>query len=570
MKKKLKLILVIFAASLLLYTAIWFAILISLSNSINQQYSNRYIDAKIFNNNEPYFIKFSKVRPYGFPFKFAIAIINWSEESSTRKVEFNSPIHMGYDLLAQHLFLSFGGEAIGRHKPVERGFGVKFNNKESILSAKIPLSFQLFKIIWFKISGQKRDLFEIINLIEIFKFRSDKVEIFDLIDNQKLYDEDYTLFSLAFDKSKYYLDKGDFLENIPQKLDIIYSTKISESNLEDRTIPAGLLLYRFAWPHSFTFESKFYIKTKALNFNAKNINDWAKDFEIGIDYAKIISDICEGSTQLLYKGAVDDLGNNNIVLKIDSQIKLKQDFIEKLLNAIKTYNDKQAYLLKLSKLDSANEELVYIINNKDKFDFTPLENRVYEFALDVNLVTELNKVTRAQINNLSLFSGSSGFNFTNESTVNILKKSVSKGVIIFNNYFKIIDILGAYFYNLGKFKAFSDESRELYKDALKSFLRTISDHPDSNSTDISFEYELDLSNLNNTKIGMIDDINKIIPLYYLSLYKSAVEKVEVGDNIKEKMQELIPDFAQHQKILEQFSLPQFQEITQSLWEEIIK
>ncbi|WP_342270258.1 hypothetical protein [Rickettsia endosymbiont of Orchestes rusci] len=565
MKKKLKLVLIIAATIILIYSGIWFAILISLSNLINQQYSNRYIDAKIFNNNEQYFIKFSKVRPYGFPFKFAIAIINLSEESSTRKVEFNSPIHIGYDLLAQHLFLSFRGEAIGRHKPVEIGFGVKFNNKESILSAKIPLNLKLFKILW-----QKKDLFEIINLIEIFKFRSNKVEIFDLIDNQKLYDEDYTLFSLAFDKSKYYLDKEDFLENLPQKLDIIYSTKISESNLEGRTIPAGLLLYRFAWPNSFTFESKFYIKTKALNFNAQNINDWAKDFEIGIDYAKIISDICEGSTQLLYKGVVDDLGNNNIVLKIDSQIKLKQDFIEKLLNTIKTYNDKQAYLLKLSKLDSANEELIYIINNKDKFDFTPLENRVYEFALDVNLVTELNKVTRAQINNLSLFSGSSGFNFTNESTVNILKKSVSKGVIIFNNYFKIIDILGSYFYNLGKFKAFSDESRELYKNALKSFLRTISDHPDSNSTDISFKYELDLSNLNNTKIGMIDDINKIIPLYYLSLYKSAVEKVEAGDNIKEKMQELIPDFAQHQKILEQFSLPQFQEITQSLWEEIIK
>ncbi|WP_341793983.1 MULTISPECIES: hypothetical protein [unclassified Rickettsia] len=560
MKKKLKLVLIIAATIILIYSGIWFAILISLSNSINQQYSNRYIDAKIFNNNEQYFIKFSKVRPYGFPFKFAIAIINLSEESSTRKVEFNSPIHIGYDLLAQHLFLSFRGEAIGRHKPVERGFGVKFNNKESILSAKIPLNLKLFKILW-----QKKDLFEIINLIEIFKFRSNKVEIFDLIDNQKLYDEDYTLFSLAFDKSKYYLDKEDFLENLPQKLDITYATKISESNLENRTIPAGLLLYRFAWPEKFTFDSKFYIETKATNFN-----DLAKDLEIKIDYAKIVSDSYEGSASLLYKGKLEDLGNNNIALKIDSKIKLNQGFIERLLNTIKTYNNKQAYLLKLAKLDNTNEELVYIINNKDKFDFTPLENRVYTFTLDVDLVTELNRVTRAQINNLSLFSGSSGFNLTNETTVNILKKSASKGIIIFNNYLKIIDIIGPYFYNLGRFKDFSDESRAVYKDALKAFLRTISDHPNSNSTDISFEYELDLANSNNSKIGKIDDINNIMPLYYLSLYKSAVEKVEPGDNIKEKMQELIPDFNKHQKILEQLMLPEFQEIDKNLWQEIIK
>ncbi|MFY9589870.1 hypothetical protein [Rickettsia endosymbiont of Halotydeus destructor] len=564
MKKKLKLILALLVTLLLSYTAIWFALLFSLSNYINKQYANRYIDAKELNINEPYFIKFSKVKPQGFPFKFAINIINWSEESATRKIETNFPIHIGYDLLKQHLFLSFSGEAIGWHKPIERGFGVKYNNKGNILSVKIPLSFRLFKIFWYQ-----KDLFEVVNLIKNLKFQSDKIEIFDLVDNKKLYEEDYTLFFLAFNKSKYYLNKEDFLNNIPQKLDITYSTKILESNLVDRIIPAGLLFYRFAWPEKFTFDSKFYIETKTSNFN-----DLAKDLAIKINYAKITSNNYEASASLLYKGKLDDLGNNNIALKIDSQIKLNQGFIEKLLNNIKTYseiyNNRQAYLLNLTELKGTEEELIYIINNKDKFDFTPLENRGYTFALDIDLITQLNQVTRAQINNLSLFSGNSGFNLTNETTLNILKKSVSKGIVIFNNYCKIIDMLSPYFYNLGKFKDFSDESRVVHKSALQSFLKTISDHPNSTSNDISFEYELDLANFNNSKIGKIDDINKIIPLYYLSLYKSAMREVKPGDNIKEKMQELIPDFNQHQKILEQLILPEFQEINKNLWQEIIK
>ncbi len=60
---------------------------------------------------------------------------------------------------------------------------------------------------------------------------------------------------------------------------------------------------------------------------------------------------------------------------------------------------------------------------------------------------------------------------------------------------------------------------------MKSFLKTISDHPNSsNLIDASIEYVFDLSDLNKAKIGNIDDINKLIPLYYLSLYQAAVKK----------------------------------------------
>ncbi|WP_419235560.1 hypothetical protein [Rickettsia endosymbiont of Nabis limbatus] len=556
MKKTLKIIFFVSILAVLTYGILWFAILFSLSNSINQKYSDTYLN---IDDSQQYFVKFSKAKPYGFPFKFGISIINWQEESVNRKIEFNSPINIGYDLLKQQIFVDFSGEAVGRFKPIERGFGVKFYNDNCILSAKMPLSLGLFKIV-----KEKKDFFEIINFIEDVKFTLNKAEIFDLVDNKKLYEEDHTLFNLEFDKSKYYTSKQDFLDNIPQKLEINYDTEIIHSDLEDRIIPAGLLLYRLAWHNNFKFSANFLITAGNPNFK-----DFAKDLTIEITNAQINSNSFENNINLLYKGKLDGLGNNNVNLLIDSKFKLKQDSITSFLSFIRKYYDRQNYLLTLSDNESyksLNSKLSYVLDSNQEFDFSILENREYDFKLNASLFTELNKLTRAQINALSLYSNRTGFNITNETLVSVFKDSYSKGDIIANNYPKIMEVLSSYIN-----KNLSEESKEIYKNAFISFFKTISDHPNSsNLTDVSFEYNFDLSDLNKTKIGTIDDINKILPLYYLSLYQAAVKEVKTGDNLKEKIMELIPDFKEHQKILEKCMLPGFQDINETMWQEITK
>ncbi|XVN40417.1 MAG: hypothetical protein RCO49_06250 [Rickettsia endosymbiont of Argas persicus] len=561
MKKTLKIIFIVSTFLILAYSILWFAVLFSLSNSINQKYSNTYIN---FDDSQQYFVRFSKVKPYGFPFKFGISVIDWQEESINRRIEFNSPIHIGYDLLKQHLFVDFSGEALGRFKPVERGFGVKFYNGNSLLSAKMPLSLKLLKII-----KRKKSYFEIINFIENVKFTSGKVKIFDLVDNKKLYEEDHTIFTLSVDKNKYYKNKQDFLDNVPQKLEINYDTEVIQSDLEDRTIPAGLLLYRLAWDNNFKFSANFLVTTNNLSFK-----DFAKDLTIKITNAKISSNSFENNTNLLYKGKLDDLGNNNIHILLDSRLKINQDFIASLLNIIKKYYERQAYLLEITnnnEYEGLNNELKIILNNYEQLDFSSLENREYDFNLNVSVVTESNELIRGQINSLSLYSKATGFNIANETVKNIFKDSYSKGVVVINNYSKIIDVLSPYIYNFGEFKQFSEKSKEIYKNALMSFLKTISDHPNSsNLIDISFDYEIDLANLSKTKIGNIDDINKIIPLYYLSLYQTALKQVKANDNLKEKIIELIPDFKKHQKILEECMLPNFQNVNNTILQEITK
>lgn len=104
MKKTLKIIFFVSILAVLTYGVLWFAILFSLSNSINQKYSDTYLN---IDDSQQYFVKFSKAKPYGFPFKFGVSIINWQEESVNRKIEFNSPINIGYDLLKQQIFIDF-------------------------------------------------------------------------------------------------------------------------------------------------------------------------------------------------------------------------------------------------------------------------------------------------------------------------------------------------------------------------------------------------------------------------------------------------------------------------------
>ncbi|AAU03940.1 hypothetical protein [Rickettsia typhi] len=547
MKKILIIILFIIIFIVLVYSGLWFVIMFSLSRSINQKYSGVNLNIEKDNNNlhQQYLVKFSKVRPYGFPFKLGIMVINWQEESINRAIEFTTPINIGYDLFEQKLFINFSGEALGKFKPVQRGFGVRFHNENCILSAKIPLNLKLFKMVWLK-----KDLFEFLNLIKNIKFISDKTQIFDLVDNQKLYEEDNTILTMLFDKSQYYTSKQDFLDKIPQKLEFYYETEIIQSNLEDRIIPAGLLLYRPAWHHNFKFSGNFVISTSSLHFK-----DVGKDLTIKVNNAKINSNNFENNMNLLYKGQLNDFGNSNIHLSIESQFKLKSGFIIGFLEFIKKYYDKQKQtdLFKFSDnkiYKDFNNELVYILNNNQQYNFSILEERQYHFNLNINLVTELKKLTRAQINALSLYSNRSGFNITNETIVNDLKDSYSKGIIVINNYSKIIEILSPYIYGVVGFKNLSKENKVVYVEALQSFLKTISDHPNSsNLIDASIEYEFDLSDLKQAKIGTIDDINKLIPLYYLSLYQAAVKKMEPGANIKEKILELIPSI--NQKILEE-------------------
>ncbi|WP_425363040.1 hypothetical protein [Candidatus Tisiphia endosymbiont of Hybos culiciformis] len=555
MRKTLIYISVIIAVVLLIYTISWFLIIGSIAGKINQQYGNRDIAANTINSERKYFVKFKKITSYGFPFKIAFQIVGWREEGENSIIEFHTPIYIGYDLLKQACFITYSGNATGRYKPIQLGFGAKFESDNYSFIAKLPLSFKLFKIFM-----QKKDPFEIINFVKKLELTSDKTKIFDLFDQQKLYDEDHTIISFSLEKKKYYTDLEDFKNNVPQKLNITYSTNILESNIINRRIPAGLLLYRFAWPIPFSFEGKFYIKT-----NKSVYSEFANDLEIKMISSKFSSNVQDFLTSFLYQNREEE-GNRASHLKVKSKIDLKSGFSDNILNSIQYL---LPYMSALPNNSSLMEELQYINANKDKFNLTELENHQYIFDLDINFFARTKDVMRAQINNLSLFSNNTGFRLSSECKLNSFGQFDINGLVVVNNYLKVTDIITNYLLNLGRFKTFSEDSRMVYKEGIKYFVKTVSDHPDSNSGDISFEYKLDSNNIEKGKIGTVD-LNKFLPLYYLALYKKASEKIRVGDIITERIEELIPDFNEHQKLLKQLMVQPFLETDSDVWQENIK
>jgi len=545
MKKLIYSLLALISLIILIYSILWFWIFNSLANTLTKEHAGRSINGQVIGM-EQYSFGFSKISAYGFPFKFAIKIINWYEENSVSKIEFKSPIYLGYDLFKQSFFLSYSGNAIGWHKPLQGGFGANFYSDYYQISIKMPLSFELFKIFI-----NKKPPFEIINFIKKIELRSDKTQIFDLIDKQKLYDEDHSYCALSLDTTEYYTDIDDFINNPPKKINITYSTKILDSQLQYKLIPSGLLLYRFAWPIAVAINSKFYIKT-----NSTTLYDWFKDFEIHASYLKTSNNFHNLESNFLYKIRNNSINNkaiatnNNIIFKLDGQIDLKPGFSDQLFNALSYL---AMFIPQMPQTYNYINDIKYIIDNKDKFNLAEFEKRQYRLSYDMEVQHTLNEAL-VKINDFSIFSEDTGIRLNNTSTKQLFQKLDSKGLLALNNYPKIIDIIAKYFGHLGRFKTFSDETKEIYVAAIKSFLKNISDHPNSTSNNISLECEIDFSDIDKAKIGSLGDINKLWPLFYIELYKQALTKIQPGDNSLIRLQQLIPDFNNHQKLFQELMI----------------
>jgi hypothetical protein len=80
---------------------------------------------------------------------------------------------------------------------------------------------------------------------------------------------------------------------------------------------------------------------------------------------------------------------------------------------------------------------------------------------------------RLQINNLYLFSNNTGFRLSSECKLESFGKFDIKGLAVFNNYLKATDYITYYFFNLGRFKTFSEDSCIIYKEATKCYFRSM-------------------------------------------------------------------------------------------------
>ncbi|WPY00262.1 hypothetical protein Trichorick_00134 [Candidatus Trichorickettsia mobilis] len=557
LKRFLKYCFWIICSLVIIYSLAWYISLNLISASINKQYANKQINVIEPNQSLEYYIKFDKVIPVGYPFKIAIKFINWNEEGQSNKIEYKDPLIIGYDLLKSRIFIHFAGEINAWYKPVQSKFGSKIIIGDSYNSFRLPFSSKLIKTII-----NNNNWFEIINFIKDFESRLSTVQIFDLVDDEKLYDADYQLIKLFFSKKKFYTSLQDFLQNIPQRLDITYSTKVNHAISGRRFAPENLL-HNFIVPFAFNGESKIYITTEATNFT-----DLKNDLVIGVTYAPDDSVVHKFKPNIFYKHKHDGV-NTDLIVNCEVNLALKTGFFNEVFELLKyvIVNIPTNPMTTIFKV-----WLEYTVDNKDKFKLETLENREYNFDLDFSFARRKDDL-QLQVNNFSITSGRSGIRLTNESIIKTGAESDknwhSKGLGVINNYQKIVDLLLENAYVFKKFGGETEASRLLYADTAKHFLKTISDYPDSASDDLSLEYNFNSSNLIRSKIGNTE-LGKIKILYYLALYRKTVEQIKAGDNILDKMREFAPELDQDQKqFLEQLMLKPF-ELKQDTWQQLIE
>jgi hypothetical protein len=533
-----------------------------LSNEINKQYANQDIKTNLIGSTEDYYVKFTKMEPAGFPFKIGFKIIDWSEESRVGKIECIEPIYFGYNLITQKIFGNYSGDIYALHKPLQSKFGSKVICQDYALSIRIPLNLKLLNILR---KGEKNK-FELINFVKNIELRSGKVEIIDLVDNEKLFDQDYNSFVFSFDKRKYYKSTQDFIYNVPSQLNIYQTTKINHSSFGRRLLPPNII-FGLNLPFTTSGTNKITIK-----INNPKFEDFAKDLEIHYSAIDSTSAIHRAHGNIIYKGKIQNK-DGKFSLKADSIFELKSGFFDKVFSGLKYFTSfaKTKSVKTILRENITMDWLLFtVLEPLDNPTIRDLERRSYELNIDADIVREANHVD-LKISDLSLFSGSTGFRLKSENKLGDDLHWYFAGVISFNNYLPIIDLIFKKDV-LGRMNNSSPIIKDVYFETAKNFLKVISDHPESTSDDLSFEFSANSTKIDKATIGNIEAKN--IKIFYdLALYKEIVKRSKI-DGINDESNQLLLKIPEDGRkafdLILQKPHDRPQDIDPDMWDKLIK
>jgi hypothetical protein len=532
--KLIRFLVILITLLLVAVCGIWFYATKHIAAEINAKYAGKKFEVQGIDKSE-YFIIFDKVSPTGFPFKISWNIEGWSEESRTAKIRYTSPVQVGYDLLLQQIFVSYDGEIISAYKPEKNGFGSRLKIDDYQIKAGLPLTVGLFETL-----KNMKDPASLINHLGNITIASGRVEVFDLVDNEKFYDKEFERFDLAFVPQKKYESVDDLLSHIPQYYKADYRVKIMPTDAKPRRMPVSLFYGFSMLPSGVDIKANAVIKTKGNDF---------QEIGRGLDVKAEIA--CESSTfklrnlKLDYKASDESQLVRDYQIETSSKLHTKTGMFDQLFAR---YKDMRAQVLASSMGKLIDHEILYIIAHKDDFKFKELENSDYDFHLKMESTKDKGKAY-TKIDDFSIFSEDSGIKLQHNMET-IGGSWDANGLLYVKNYPAVIDFTSAYVYRFGKYRFLSEEARKLYVDVNTEFFKSISDHPDSASNDLSFEYKINSNNLNKAKFGSVR-IDQVAQIYSLMLYKKLFGKVGADGDVLSRMRKIIPDINPNDPLLQQ-------------------
>ena len=530
-----KYILIFLVVLLAFYCSCWYYIISNIKNDINARYATQKIYVKALVNTEEYFITFDKASITGFPFDMALNLHGWKEESKGAIISYHSPIKIGYSFTNQYAYIAYDGEIDAAYKPLASSFGAILKIKNYLIKLDIPLTRKLLSAI-----SKMTDSGELVNYIKDIEVATGEVQIIDKQENELFSDKEYEKLNFTFVPAKYYLTLQDLLNEIPSEYTVNYSVKTKPVKFSFRPIPVNLLYGFFNLPSDFSASGKVKIKTEAkkaeelfLNFNA--------EVEVAFSAPKI--DL--NSFKLLFKTGLSPEKRKGTALSIDSKIRLKDSFFEELF---KKYEAIKPRVISTHAGRLVDQEVSYIISNKDIFRFKGLENSDYFLNLDLE-TTNNSKGPLVKLNDFSIYSGESGFKLTYRSQFNYMNGTNWKadGVLLIKNYPVVVDFNSNYILRFGDFRFLSDSARNLYIDVNKAFLKQISDYPTSTSNDLSFDYSISTDNWSEGKIGS-SKIVQLPELYKILLYKKLFNVIDLHGDILIQIKKLLPNLDENEPV----------------------
>lgn len=512
----------------------WFYVTKNVADEINSKYAGQQFGVQGLDKSE-YFITFDKVSPAGFPFKISWNVDGWSEESRSAKIRYKSPVQFGYDLVLQQVFVSYEGDIISAYKPEKHGFGSRLAINNYKIKVDLPLDGALFRTL-----KDMKDPASLINHLGDITISSGRVQVFDLVNDDKFYDKEYEHLNLTFVPKKQYESVEDLLSNIPQHYTADYEVNIMPTKAKPRRLPVSLFYGFSALPSGLDVKANAIIKTKG---NDANTIARGLDVKANIAFESTVAKM--KNLKLDYKASDEAPTQQNYQIETTSNLYIKEGMFDELFSR---YEGVRNQVITSPVGAIVDKELKYIIAHKKDFRFKDLEDSDYDFHLKLSLAQTGNK-HYTKIDDFSIFSGDSGIKLQHNMTTEGRKWNTD-GLLYIKNYPAVIDFTSAYIYRFGKFRILSGEARKLYIDVNTEFFKSISDYPDSTSNDLSFEYDANSGNLNRTKFGSTS-ADKIPQLYSLILYKKLFGKVGTEGDVVERMRKIIPDINSEDPILKQ-------------------
>lgn len=518
------------------YSGIWYYVMHKLASQFHAQYGTKPITIQTTNGLD-YNLSFAKISPTGFPFKLALKITDWREETKSSDTYYQDPIIAGYDLAKQQIFVSFSGDIKSYFKPVMQNFGALIKAKNYNIAINLPLTRELLNFL-----KKMQDPFELINYTKVINITTGRVEVFDINNNkEKFYDKEFEHINFHFEPAKWYTSWQELNADIPKEFDAKYEVKTNKVTEPSRNLPFNLFYSFYHFPSEIYGKGEFIAKTEA-----KTLDELAKDisFKLDFNFTSPFADL--NSYNLSYTA---DLKDKKTIFSILSNAKfsIKPGAFDELF---KYYGIVREQIIKKPLVGRLiDNEINYIINNKTAFKFSELESKSYDFNINIK-GNDNNTTTYLTVEDFSLFSNNTGIKLSHNSEIHKTypRKWLTQGTLLLHNYGTIVDFSSAYIYRFGKFKDISDQARNIYVTVNKNFLKKISDHPYSDSNDLSFEYEVNSEKLTNTKFGNVR-FDQLTDLYQKHLLDTLVEHVEAGPGILGRMKSIIPDLDENSEIV---------------------